>query len=212
MLLTIGHSNHSWERFLDPLARHGVRVLADIRRVPRSGRNPQFSGRELARALAGAGIAYRHFPGLGGMREPAPDSPNTAVLDAVFRGYADHMSTGLFARSLGELLDLAARDPVAAMCAEADPADCHRSYLADAAAARGAEVTHILANGGLRAHALSPLARIDGGSITYPGLFWRSKAKHASGTLPSQKVDASGVVTTRRLSMVTVDPTDTITK
>ena len=44
-----------------------------------------------------ARIAYRHFPDLGGLRKPWPNSPNGAWQNAAFRGYADHMGTAPFA-------------------------------------------------------------------------------------------------------------------
>jgi uncharacterized protein (DUF488 family) len=171
VLLTIGHSNHPIERFIELVEGEGVRLLADIRRYPRSRRNPCFNSDSLEQALAARGIAYWHFPALGGMRQPADDSPNTAILDSRLRGYADHMSTKAFQVALTELLDLSAAQPVAAMCAEADPRDCHRSFLADAALARGRGVTHLLPSGAKRPHELSPLASIEGESVTYPGLW-----------------------------------------
>ena len=39
-LLTIGHSNHSLERFLTLLAPYGIKALADIRRFPGSRKHP----------------------------------------------------------------------------------------------------------------------------------------------------------------------------
>lgn len=57
------------------------------------------------------------------------------------------------------------------MCAEADSAHCHRSYIADAAVARGVEVFHILLDGSLRAHNFSPFGQVADGVVTYPGLF-----------------------------------------
>ena len=168
LVLSIGHSNRSLADFIGLLGAHGVRALADIRRHPVSRRHPHFAGDALARALGEAGIDYAHIPELGGMREPRADSPHTALADGPFRGYADHMASAEFARGLARLLALTAKR-TAAMCAEADPAHCHRSLLADALVARGHAVAHIVDGGAARAHGLQVRARIDGVSVVYDG-------------------------------------------
>lgn len=76
-LLTIGHSTLAIEEFLAVLAAHGVTRLVDVRTVPRSRHNPQFESPALSAALQRAGIGYTHVSGLGGLRHPRPDSPNT---------------------------------------------------------------------------------------------------------------------------------------
>lgn len=78
MIFTIGHSTRPLAAFLDLLRVHGIRRLADVRTVPRSRRHPHFAGDALERSLAQAGIEYRHFPGLGGLRKPRADSQNSA--------------------------------------------------------------------------------------------------------------------------------------
>src|SRR5215813_2519609 len=106
-IYTIGHSTRSLDDFVALLTTHGMTQLADIRSIPRSRRHPHFSGDALARALAAAGIEYRHLPGLGGMRKPRRDSINTAWRHDGFRGYADYMQTPAFAQALDELLAFA---------------------------------------------------------------------------------------------------------
>ena len=58
--------------------------------------------------LARGGIEYRHFPALGGLRRPNPDSINTAIRHASFRAYADHMQTPEFQDGVTELEAFAA--------------------------------------------------------------------------------------------------------
>jgi len=58
-------------------------------------------------SLAAAGIAYEHLPGLGGRREPPPDSPHPPPRLDAFRGYADHMSSEEFQRDLAVLVERA---------------------------------------------------------------------------------------------------------
>jgi uncharacterized protein (DUF488 family) len=143
--------------------------LADIRTVPRSRRHPQFVREALAGSLPPAGMDYRHFPGLGGLRKPRPDSTNTAWRNEGFRGYADYMQTATFAQALDDLVQWAAQ-PTAIMCAEAVWWQCHRQLIADALVARGVEVRHIISTAPPERHRLTDFARVEGARVTYPGL------------------------------------------
>lgn len=100
-VFTLGHSTRGLEDFLALLAEHGVEVLADVRRYPGSRRFPHFRRETLAAALAAAGIAYHHLPGLGGHRKPRTDSPHTHWTSAGFRAYADHTETAEFQEAFG---------------------------------------------------------------------------------------------------------------
>ena len=168
LVLTIGHSTHSLEEFLRFLQAHGVETVVDVRTVPYSRHNPQFNREELANKLAAAGIGYRHLPGLGGWRRPRPDSPHMGLRTPGFRGFADYMDTPEFAEHLENVMELARRQQVALMCAEAVPWRCHRSLIADALLARGVAVEHILGLSRRQPHTLTPGARIAGSRLTYP--------------------------------------------
>lgn len=169
-LYTIGHSTRTLDDLVEALRSFGVRMLVDIRTVPRSRHTPQFNREELARRLPRRRIRYRHLPGLGGLRRPRPDSINTAWRNASFRGFADYMDTPQFAEGLRELRARAREaGPVAIMCAEAVPWRCHRSLVADALTARGDAVFHILGADHAYPHALTPWAKVEGRQVTYPG-------------------------------------------
>jgi len=170
VILTIGHSTHPIEEFVALLNAHDVRQLIDVRTIPKSRRNPQFNRDELAAALKRSKILYKHVPELGGLRHPRKDSINTAWQNASFRGYADYMQTQQFDESLRELMQEAATRRTAIMCAEAVPWRCHRSLIADALAARGVEVEHIMSPTTRKPHSFTPFARIEGQTVTYPGL------------------------------------------
>lgn len=151
------------------LEAHGVRRLADVRTVPRSRHNPQFNREELARALESRGLHYTHMPALGGLRRPRKDSVNTAWRNESFRGYADYMQTAEFQDALGKLVRVAEQEPTAVMCAEAVPWRCHRSLIADALMARGAEVLEIASPTRATPLKMHEWAHVDGTSVTYPG-------------------------------------------
>ena len=168
LVLTIGHSTLASEAFLARLLAQGVKRLVDVRTIPRSRHNPQFNSDALAEALHDAGIGYVHVPGLGGLRHARKDSLNTGWRNASFRGYADYMQTPEFEKNLARLIELAGREQIAIMCAEAVPWRCHRSMIADALAARGIAVEHIMTDTDRRPHALTPFARVEGTRVTYP--------------------------------------------
>lgn len=170
-IFTIGHSTRSLDELVALLRAHGVTQLADIRTVPKSLRHPQFAGASLAQSLPAAGIAYRHFAALGGLRKPRRESHNTAWRNDSFRGYADYMETDEFLRALEELIAWSGGGATAIMCAEAVWWRCHRQLVADALVARGVEVQHITSPGAAPRHRLTEFARVDAaGRVTYPGL------------------------------------------
>ena len=165
---TIGHSTRTLEAFLDLLRREGIGHLVDVRRYPASRRFPHFDAAALARELSAAGIDYSHALALGGRRSTRPLSPNVGWRNASFRGYADHMATAEFQVALDDLIEIGQRVPTTVMCAEAVPWRCHRTLIADALAARGIEVRHIL-DGGTNPHVLTRFGRVRNGLVEYPG-------------------------------------------
>ena len=167
-MLTIGHSTCLLDKFIRMLQAHGVTLVADVRTVPRSRHNPQFNRKTLPQALKAAGLGYVHLPGLGGWRSPRADSPNQGWRSPAFQGYADYMLTPEFEGHLKALVELAQRERVALMCAEALPWRCHRSLIADALLVRGMPVEHIMGRDGSQPHRLTPFARVAGTRLTYP--------------------------------------------
>jgi len=169
---TIGHSNHELAHFLAMLTQSAITAVADVRRFPGSRRQTHFGRENLEQALSAAGIAYRHFPELGGRRTArAPDSPNTAWRVESFNAYADHMLTDEFRQGLADLEQLATTQPTATMCAEATPWRCHRRLISDALVAKNWTVLDIYSPGRVKEHRLTEFARIQNGQVIYPGLY-----------------------------------------
>ena len=167
-IFSIGHSTHDLPTFTGLLRRHGIGHVADIRTFPRSRRLPHFNAESLGPSLAAEGIGYTHLPALGGRRKPVTGSPNDGWQHPGFRGYADHMATEGFAEGVRKLADLAERERTACLCAESLWWRCHRRLLSDALAVAGWRVQHILPDGSLQLHTLTPFAVVEGGRITYP--------------------------------------------
>jgi uncharacterized protein (DUF488 family) len=167
---TIGHSNHPLPRFLELLAGHSIRHIADVRRFPASRKRPHFGSESLTASLATAGIGYRHFSDLGGRRnQRLADSPNTAWRVAAFNAYADHLQSEEALAAMRDLMQFADQQAVAVMCAEALPWQCHRRIIADALLAAGWQVLDILPSGKIADHQLPDFARVADGAVNYPG-------------------------------------------
>jgi len=168
IVLTIGHSTRTLEEFIGLLRAHGATRVVDVRTVPRSRHNPQFDEASLPGSLKEAVLGYVHMPGLGGLRHAKRDSLNPAWRNASFRGYADYMQTPEFEQSLDELIQLANQEQIVLMCAEAVPWRCHRSLIADALLVRGIRTEDITGPKRRQAHTLTPFAKVQGTTITYP--------------------------------------------
>lgn len=167
-LCTIGHGDRPIAAFIDMLRDAGVATLVDVRRHPGSRRHPQFGREALAQALADAAIEYCwEGDALGGRRRTRPDSRHVAWRSDSFRGYADHMETPDFRAALERVLHAARERPVAVMCAERHPSQCHRQLIADAALAWGVPVTHLLEPGRSEPARLHTFARVEGLNVVY---------------------------------------------
>lgn len=138
---TIGHSNHSIERFVALLKAGGIECLVDVRSTPWSRRHPQFGQKNLARSLAEAGIAYVHEGAALGGKPQAGGSYDQLAARPEFKA------------ALDRVIDSAQDTVLCLMCAEKEPLDCHRTVLVSRRLAeRGVAVEHLLADGGLRPH------------------------------------------------------------
>jgi uncharacterized protein (DUF488 family) len=168
VVFTVGHSTRPLEDLLALLRAHGVRLLVDVRTVPRSRHNPQFNRESLQAAMRRARIGYRHMKGLGGLRHARKDSPNGAWRNASFRGFADYMQTDEFAENLERLIELARKRQTAILCAEAVPWRCHRSLIGDALLVRRIGVEELSSLSSTRPHTLTPWARVRGKRVLYP--------------------------------------------
>ena len=169
---TVGHSNRTIEEFAELLTSAEVRLVADIRTVPKSRANPQFNKDTLPGRLAAFDIAYEHMPALGGLRGKArsvPPEVNGFWTNESFHNYADYALTGDFRAGLEHLLDEGTKRSCALMCSEAVWWRCHRRIVADYLIARGKTVLHIMGKGSLEPARLTPGAVIQpDGTVIYP--------------------------------------------
>lgn len=168
LIFAIGYSTRKLKDFIKLLEAHSIKILVDVRTIPKSRYNPEFNEASLKRRLDGKKIDYKHLSELGGLRHAAKDSVNTGWRNLSFRGFADYMQTREFTQGLSKLMKLALRKRVAIMCAEGNPFRCHRSLIADALTIRGFKVYHISSSVSASEHKLTPFAAVKGRKITYP--------------------------------------------
>lgn len=167
-IFTIGHSTRPIEEFISILKAFNVKLVVDVRTIPKSRFNPQYNSDVLTKSLKNNRIDYVHMAGLGGLRHTKKDSLNTAWKNVSFRGFADYMQTEDFKKSLTTLVENAEKQQTAVMCAEAVPWRCHRSLIGDALLVRGIKVVNIMSESTIREHNLTPWAKVNGKRIIYP--------------------------------------------
>lgn len=143
-LWTVGHSNHSLERFLGLLSEARIEAVADVRSAPRSRYVPWFDREALGAAIRAAGLHYVFLGAELGGRPAAPDLYD----DAGHVRYDAVAATTAFGAGLERLMAGMGRMRVAVMCAEEDPEHCHRRLLvARVLHESGHPVTHIRRDG-----------------------------------------------------------------
>jgi uncharacterized protein (DUF488 family) len=147
ILYTIGHSNHSLEKFLELLRMHEIITVADVRSVPQSRFSPQFNQKNLIEVLPQIGCRYI-FLGkeLGGKRQEKECYTNLQV-DA-----EKVIALPIFQEGCERLVLETAEHRVVLLCSEKDPMKCHRTYWISKALRNQVTILHILADGSTVAH------------------------------------------------------------
>lgn len=147
-LLTVGHSTHSIERFIELLQQNGVTAVADVRSVPASRFTPQFNREPLRGSLERVGVRYVFL----GKELGARSSDPSCYIDGKVQ-YRRLAQTPAFASGIDRLIDGASRGRLAIMCTEQEPLDCHRTVLVSRVLTeRGVEVSHIHGDGSIETH------------------------------------------------------------
>lgn len=146
-IFSIGHGGRTLAGLVDDLRRHAIGYLIDVRSAPYSRYQPAFCRDPLRATLERQGLTYVYLgDALGGR----PDDP-ACYDEAGAVDYARCRERPAFQRGLERLLIAHGKAlRICLMCAEAKPAQCHRTRLISAALAeRGIDVAHILGDGTL---------------------------------------------------------------
>lgn len=134
-LYTIGHSNHSLEKFIGLLEGQNIMTLVDVRTAPYSRYSPHFNRESLEHALARQNIQYAHAGKYLGGRPSDPSCYKSRTLPAEGADYLHEvdypevMKREWFQQGIARLLEMADEQTTAIMCSEENPAECHRHHL-----------------------------------------------------------------------------------
>jgi uncharacterized protein (DUF488 family) len=124
---TLGYTGRKTEAIILALQTYGVRTLVDIRYNPVSMYRPELSKSNLARLLSERAIAYAHLPELGVPRDIRAKAIETGTRDVIWEWY-DAVLASFLRHNLHFFLN-GFEHPVALMCTEIDPHECHRHRL-----------------------------------------------------------------------------------
>lgn len=146
-IYSIGHSNHSIEKFLNLLKDFQIEVLVDIRSYPYSKYSSQFDMNNLKESVKKSGMKYLYMGGeLGGKPQ-----------DTKFYDRNGNVIYSLIAQSLPFLEGISRLEKglkyrrVAIMCSEENPGKCHRSLLVgQVLTERSITIFHIRGDGRLQ--------------------------------------------------------------
>jgi uncharacterized protein (DUF488 family) len=125
---TIGYSGRKTDEIIIALNCHSVRTLVDIRQNPVSMYRPELSKSNLARLLEQKGIGYAHLPELGVPRDIRAKAIETGTRDVIWDWYDENVVTSFLGNNLHMFLNVF-EHPIALMCTEIDPRECHRHRL-----------------------------------------------------------------------------------
>jgi uncharacterized protein (DUF488 family) len=125
---TLGYSGRKTPEMLEALTSSGVRTLVDIRQHPVSMYRPDLSKRNLQVILSGINIQYVHLPELGVPRDIRGKAIETGSRDVIWAWYDENVVPDFAGNNLHMFLN-AFEHPVALMCTELDPHECHRHRL-----------------------------------------------------------------------------------
>lgn len=121
---TIGYGGRRFVDFVSLLQEHGITLVVDIRRFPRST-VAEYNKENLEAKLPQFGIGYISMGDtLGGFRPS---------------GYRKHMESDSYRSGINKLLELADQGNLVLMCKERSDAGCHRRYIIETLANKGIE-------------------------------------------------------------------------
>ena len=143
-VFSIGHSNHSLDKFITLLKNHRINLLIDVRSHPYSKFASHFTADSIQEALVATGIEYL-FLGkeLGGRpEEPEFYDSEGHVL------YWKLANSSKLREGIRRLEEESKMKHVAIMCSEEDPSSCHRRLLVGRVlTSRRIDLDHIRGNG-----------------------------------------------------------------
>jgi uncharacterized protein (DUF488 family) len=166
-IFSIGHSNHSIDKFLSLLESSEINMVVDVRSAPFSRMFPQFNQETLKKSLSENSIGYLFLGDqIGGRSNDPEDYVDGQVL------YKALANKEAFKTGMERLKEGSAKYRIALMCSEKEPLDCHRTLLvSQTLASSDIVVGHIHADGTVEVHGDALVRLLSLHNLSSPDLF-----------------------------------------
>lgn len=125
---TIGYSGRSIQEFTSLLKVAGIATVIDIRFTPISRFKPEFSKNNLKRSLESSGITYIHKAEWGIPRDIRELCIGKETREGIWAWYDANILPDVLKKNPDYFFD-SVKNPIAFMCVEYDPTECHRHRL-----------------------------------------------------------------------------------
>ena len=166
-IFSIGHSNHSIDKFLSLLNDFEINMVVDVRSAPFSRMFPQFNQEAFKKSLSDNTIGYLFLGDqIGGRSNDPVDYLDGQVL------YKSLARKEAFKLGINRLKEGSVKYQIAITCSEKEPLDCHRFLLVSEVLARsGVVVRHIHADGTIETHGEALVRLLALHNLSSPDLF-----------------------------------------
>jgi len=125
---TIGYSGRDIKTFISLLMFNKIATLVDIRFSPVSQFKPEYSKNNLKNALEEKGIKYLHRADWGVPRDIRAESIGKEDRVDIWDWYDSNVLPRIAKQNLDEFFN-SMDHPIALMCVELDPTECHRHRI-----------------------------------------------------------------------------------
>ncbi len=144
-IFTIGHGGHTLDTMINQLLRLHIEFVIDVRSIPYSRYQPEFSKDSLTRALTYSELRYGS---MGRQLGGRPDDPSCYTENGNV-DYDKCKQRPFFQKGILRLQNACRLGHrVCLLCSEGDPKDCHRSVLiGEALTDIGIRVIHVFPDG-----------------------------------------------------------------
>lgn len=115
------------EQLLHALKHAHVKCVLDIRYNPVSMYRPELSKSNFQRSIEAAGLIYFHARDWGVPRDIRAKAMDSGTRETIWEWYDECVVEPFFHRNLHRFLNQ--EHPVAMMCTECDPTECHRHRI-----------------------------------------------------------------------------------
>ncbi len=127
---TVGYAGRTANDVVERVKAVGGRSIVDIRFTPISMYKPELSKTNFQRIVEAGGLLYLHLPRLGVPRHIRAKALSTGNRQVIWDWYESWVIP-LFCKNLNWFMNIG-EHPLAFMCVETDPGECHRHLLFNA--------------------------------------------------------------------------------